>query len=267
MFYTYTSYGGRNSRPHGRAARLRGNPPHEPATPEQMIRVKEFMKITSRRALKSIGFPSKIIWLLGLPLLTLLPGCGSLETVKGDVIKVDKRSLPPDVTSFQLILQGPGVATLKRSEMCPIEERRIWREVEVSKQSAAISVPQGIGCGALKFVELGDRIFSRPGNAPSNCGGQSTTDRRPTGRQITGPWQTVRREPCGKTGPVEPGGVVRITFIRTRSSREYPVEAGGAVRFGREELARLRIFLSILKDMEIEARYGGASWLQKLNLE
>ncbi len=199
--------------------------------------------------------------------MALLPGCGSVETVKGDVLKVEKRTLPPDVTSFQLTLKGPGIATLKRSEMCPIEERHIWREVEVNKQSAALSVPQGIGCGALKFIEVGDRVFGKRDNAPSNCGSSSTTDRRRTGRQITGPWQTVRRKPCGKTGPVGAGGVIRITFIRTRSSREYPVEAGGEVRFGREELARMRIYFSILRDMKIEARYGGASWLQKLNLE
>ena len=234
---------------------------------EQMRHVKEFMKTTSRRPINFFGIPSNSTWILGLSLLALLPGCGSIETVKGDVVKVEKRSLPPDVTSFQLTLKGPGVATLKRSEMCPIEERRIWREVEMSKQSAALAVPQGIGCGALKLIEVGDRVFGKRDNTPSSCGSHITTERRLTGQNITGPWQTVRRKPCGKSGPVKPGGVIRISFIRTRSSHEYPVGAGGTVRFRREEIARMRIYFSILRNMEIEARYGGASWLQKLNLE
>lgn len=222
------------------------------------------MKKYSQSISKSIRLGLALLAPLGL---ALLAGCGSVETVKGDIVKVERRSLPPDVTSFHLALKSPGAAILKRSEMCPAQERRIWREVEVSKQAAALTVPQGIGCGASKIAELGDRIFRTGANAPSNCGSQSTTDRRPTGRQITGPWQTVRRKPCGDSGPVAQGGTVRITFIRTRSSREYPVGAGGAVRFGREELAKMRIFFSILKDMKIEARYRGVSWLQKLNLE
>jgi hypothetical protein len=232
-----------------------------------MINKKEFKKMISQQALKLIKASSKNILILGPALLALLSGCGSLETVKGDVFKVEKRVLPPDVTSFQLTLKVPGVVILRRSEMCPVEERRIWHEVEVSKQSAALAVPQGIGCGAVKFMELGERAFGKPGSASSNCGSHITTDRRPTGRKITGPWQTIRRKACGKTGPVRPGGTVRITFLRTRTSREYPVGAGGDVRFGREALARMRIYFSILKDMKIEARYEGAAWLQRLNLE
>ncbi len=202
-----------------------------------------------------------------MALLALAAGCGSVETVKGDVLRLDRRTLAADSKSYHLALKGPGLALLERVEMCPVQERRIFREVEVSKQSAALAAPRGIGCGLTKFAEIGYVFTPQGNNDPSNCRGYSTTNRRPTGRQITGAWKTVERKACGASGPVTAGGEVQITFMKSRTTKTYPLGEGGVIRFNREDLARLRIFFTLLRDMEIEARYRGASWLQKLNLE
>jgi hypothetical protein len=206
-------------------------------------------------------------FLSALALLALSAGCGSVKTVKGGVIRVDSRTLGPDIEGYRLDGKGGGLALLRKVALCPVQERRTFREVEVSTQSGALAATQGIGCGITKIAEIGYLITGSPGNDLSNCRGRSVTDRRPTGRKIKGPWKTVRRKSCGKTGAVPPGGTIRVTFLRNRSSKKYPVGPGGAIRFSEEDLVRLRIFFTILRDMEIEARYQGRSWVQKITLE
>ncbi|HJP12991.1 MAG: hypothetical protein QF701_02205 [Nitrospinota bacterium] len=210
---------------------------------------------------------ARIFRFLPLLLLALAAGCGSVETVKGDVVRLDRRTLKADSESYRLAGKGPGLAALRRVALCPVQERRIFREVEVSKQSAAAAVPQGVGCGLTKFAELGNVLSGSPGNPASNCGSYSATNRHPTGRQITGNWRTAERKVCGPDKAAPAGGEVHITFLKNRASKSYPVGEGGTVRFSREDLARLRIYFTILRDMEIEARYGGQSWLQKLTIE
>lgn len=197
----------------------------------------------------------------------LLAGCGSVENVKGDVAKVDRRTLPADAAGFRLKGKPSGEAVLQEMKLCPVQERHTFREVRVSKQSGLIAVPQGIGCAFVKVGEIGNLMTGSPGGAPSNCRGYSSTDRRETGKNIAGAWRTVSREPCGGARPVPAGGTLSVHFTKTRTVKTYTIGKGGSVRFSREDLARLRIYFTILRDMEIDVRYRGAKWRQKLTLE
>ncbi len=205
--------------------------------------------------------------LLLLSAVFLIPGCGSVETVKGDVLKVDRRTLASDSWGYRLTGKKPDSAILQKVQLCPVQERRVFQEVKVTRESGAISATAGVGCTVTKIGEFSERIFGQGVDRPSNCKGHSPTDREPTGRQIQGSWKTVRREVCGVPQPVSPGEKVRITIIRSREAKDHPVGEGGAIRFSREEMAKLRIYFTILRDMEIEGRYKGASWRQKLSLE
>jgi hypothetical protein len=214
--------------------------------------------------IKSLRNRTSLLFLLA----ALAWGCGSVQTVKGDLIKVDRRTIGPDVEGYRLEGVEDGWAVLRKTSLCPVQERRTYREVEVRTEAGGLSAAQGVGCGLTKFAEIGHIFTGGPGDQKvSNCMAHSITDRRPTGRTIPGPWRTLRRKKCGGSGPAPPGGKVFIRFIRTGRSKEYPIGAGGTIRFGGEDLARLRIFFTILRDMKIEARYRGASWLQKLTLE
>ena len=196
----------------------------------------------------------------------LLSGCGSVENVKGDVAKVDRRTLPADAAGFRLKGKPSGEAVLQEMKLCPVQERRTFREVRVSKHSGLIAVPQGIGCALVKVGEIGN-FMTGGGGEPSNCRGYSSTDRRETGKNIAGAWRTVRREACGEARPAPASGTLSVHFPKTRTVKTYPIGKGGAIRFSREDLARLRIYFTILRDMEIDVRYRGAKWRQKITLE
>lgn len=205
--------------------------------------------------------------LLLLAAIILIPGCGSVETVKGDVIQIERRTLASDRWSYRLTGKGADGAILQKVQLCPVQERRVFREIKVTRESGAISATAGVGCSFTKIGEFSERIFGHRVEKPSSCRGHSVTDREATGRQVKEPWKTVRREACGVPLTVPPGGKIRVTVIRSRESKDYPVGEGGTIRFSRETMTKFRIFFTILRDMEIEGRYKGASWRQKLSLE
>jgi hypothetical protein len=148
-----------------------------------------------------------------------------------------------------------------------VQERRVFQEVKVTRESGAISATAGVGCTVSNIGKFSQRIFGLSSERLTNCKGRSGTDREPTGRQIQGAWKTVRRETCGVPQPVPPGGEVRVIVIRSREATDHPIGEGGAIRFSREEMTKFKIFFTILRDMEIEGNYKGASWRQKLSLE
>ncbi len=205
--------------------------------------------------------------LLLLPFVFLIPGCGSVETVKGDVVKVDQRTLASDSWGYRLARKGPDSAILQKVQLCPVQERRAFQEVEVTRESGAVSATAGVGCTVTKIGEISELMFGLSRKRPSKCTSRSGTDRKATGRRIQGEWETVRREVCGVPQPAPPGGKLRLTIIRSRETRDYPVGEGGEIRFGQEEMTKLRIFFTVLRDMEIGGSYNGSSWRQKLSLE
>lgn len=207
------------------------------------------------------------LFLSTLGLLTISVGCDSVRTVKGSVIQVDSRTLGPDTEGYRLVGKRGGHALLQKVALCPVQEQRTFQEVEVNTQFGAIAASQGIGCSITKFAELGYVFTGSPGNELSSCRGHSMTGRRPTGKKIKGPWKTIRRKTCGNAEITPPGRLIRITFLRNHSFKEYPVGYGGDIRFSVEDLARLRIFFTILRDIEIEVLYQGQSWVQKITLE
>ncbi len=209
---------------------------------------------------------SKLLLFL-LPAVFLIPGGGSVEIVKGDVIKVDRRTLATDSWSYRLTRKGADSATLQRVQLCPVQERRVFQEVKVSRESGAVSATAGVGCTVSNIGKFSERIMGLSSERPTNCKGRSGTAREPTGREIQGSWKTVRRETCGVPQPVPAGGKVRVTVIRSREATDHPIGEGGAIRFSREEMTKFKIFFTILRDMEIEGNYKGASWRQKLSLE
>ncbi len=209
---------------------------------------------------------SKLHFIL-LPAVFLIQGCGSVEIVKGDVLKVDRRTLAPDSWGYRLTRKGPDSATLQKVQLCPVQERRVFQEVKVTRESGAVSATAGVGCTVSNIGIFSERIFGLSSERPTNCKGRSGTAREPTGRRIQGDWKTVRRETCGVPQPVPPGGKVRVIVIRSREANDHPVGKGGTIRFSREEMTKFRIFFTILRDMEIEGNYKGASWRQKLSLE
>lgn len=207
--------------------------------------------------------------LLSFALLSslLLAGCGSVEIVKGDVLKVDRKTLPPDSWGYHLAPKGPDRAILENIQLCPVQERQTFQEVEVTRESGAVSATAGVGCTVTNIGKISEMMFGLSREKPAKCTSRSGTNRRATGRQIQGDWKTVRREVCGVPKPVPPGGELRLTLIRNRETRTYPVGRGGEIRFGREDMTKFRIFFTILRDMEIEGFYKGSSWRQKLSLE
>jgi hypothetical protein len=204
-----------------------------------------------------------------LTALALLPGCASTEIAKGDILRVDRRDLPAESQNHRLAHRAPrvGELVLERLRMCPVQERHVYQEVEVTRQSAALAAASGVGCGVQKFGEIANVMTGRNVVNTSNCGGASFTDRRPTGRTIEGPWETVRREPCGAGDPVPVGGRLNLTFLRSGERRAYTLGPGGSFRISADDLAQLRIYFTLLKGIEVEAAYGGATWRQKIDLE
>ncbi|MEK6710825.1 MAG: hypothetical protein AABZ64_09620 [Nitrospinota bacterium] len=215
----------------------------------------------TRRALRSTA------WAILLLAPALLPGCATTEIAKGDVLRVDRRSLPPERESQRLVRRGPGELALERVLLCPVQERRVYQEVEVRRGSAALAAVQGVGCGVQKFGELANITSGRTVVQPSSCGGVSQTDRQATGGAIEGPWETVRREPCGAGEAVRAGERLSLLFLRGGERRDYTLGEGGAFRISKDDLATLRIYFTLLKDIEVEARYGGTTWRQKIDLE
>lgn len=197
----------------------------------------------------------------------LISGCGSTETVKGDVIKVDHRTLNPDTWGYRLAPNGANSVILHKVELCPVQERKVFQEVKVSRESAAISATAGVGCTVTKIGEVSQKIFGQRVNDPSNCRGRSVTDREPTGRQITGEWETIRKEACGDPQPVNSGGKIRVLVRKSREVFEYILTNSGTIQFSKEDLAKLRLYFTILRGIEIEAYYQGATWTQQLSLE
>lgn len=204
---------------------------------------------------------------LALAALASLPGCASTELARGDVLRVDRRALPAEAQGHRLLLRAPGQLALERVRLCPVQERRIYQEVEVRRESAAFAAAAGVGCGVQKFGEIANLTSGRNVVNRSSCQGASFTDRAPTGKTIEGPWETVRREPCGPAQPARPGERLRLLFIRSGAEREYTLGEGGSLRVSPDDLAQLRIYFTLLKDIEVGALYGGSAWRQKVNLE
>lgn len=204
---------------------------------------------------------------LALALLSALPGCASTELARGDVLRVDRRELPAEGRGHRLVRRGPGEIALERVRLCPVQERRVYEEVEVRRESAALAAASGVGCGIQKFGEIANITSGRTVVYRSNCAGATFTHRAPTGRTVEGPWETVRREPCGVAEPARAGERLRLHFIRSGIERAYALDAKGAFRVAADDLAQLRIYFTLLKDIEVEARLGDALWRQKIDLE
>lgn len=209
----------------------------------------------------------RVISPISLSVFMMISGCGTMETVKGDVIKVDHRTLTPDTWGYRLVPKGSDSAILQKVELCPVQERKVFQEVKVTHESAAVSATAGVGCTVTKIGEVSQKIFGLRVDDPSNCRGRSVTDREPTGRQITGEWETIRKEECGNHQPVNSGGKVRLLFRKSREVFEYTLTDNGKIQFSREDLAKLRLYFTILHEMEIEVNYQGANWNQQLSLE
>ena len=204
---------------------------------------------------------------LALAALAALPGCASTELARGDVLRVDRRELPPAATGHRLLLRAPGELALETVRLCPVQERRVYQEVEVRRESAALAAAAGVGCGVQKFGELANITAGRTVVSPSSCAGASFTDRTPTGRTLEGPWETVRREPCGGAQPARAGGRLQLLFIRSGVERAYTLGADGRFRIAPDDLAQLRLYFTLLKGIEVGAKYGEAAWRQKVDLE
>lgn len=199
--------------------------------------------------------------------LAALAGCAQRELVKGDVLRVEKKVLAQSRAGFRLVLLRPGELAVRRVGLCPVRERKIYEEVKVTRSSAAIAGVSKIGCGIQKLGEISTRVFGQGVERPSNCGGASFTDRRPTGKMIPTPWVTVRHEVCGIPQKIPAGGQLRIQFPRSRDARTYRLGPGGTFRLDGELLGKLRLYLTLLENVQVEATYGGYQWQQKINLE
>jgi len=200
-------------------------------------------------------------------LLGALSGCGGYELAKGDVVRIEKRTLAAGESGFRLRPVGPGRAVLERVGLCPAQERRVYQEVEVRRASGAVTGAQGVGCTIEKIGEVSQIIAGQRPRRAGNCMNVGATDRHPTGRTVTGDWETVRREPCGAREPVPAGGSVRVTFLRSGKGRELALGDGGLLRLPEEELIKLRLYLTVLKGVKVEVRYAGKTWRQAIDFE
>ncbi|MBI3127564.1 MAG: hypothetical protein HYZ11_08180 [Candidatus Tectomicrobia bacterium] len=198
-----------------------------------------------------------------------LGGCASTEIAKGDVLRVDRRELPAEGQGHRLLHRGPGAGAmaLETVRLCPVQERRIYQEVEVRRESAALAAVSGVGCGVQKFGEIANLTTGRNVVNRSSCTGESFTGRQLTGRTIEGPWEIVRREPCGAGEPPRAGERLGLFVIRSGERREYALGGGGRFQVSADDLAKLRIYFTLLKDIEVEASHAGKTWRQKIDLE
>ncbi|MDA1000213.1 MAG: hypothetical protein O2807_06825, partial [bacterium] len=125
--------------------------------------------------------PGKILLFL---LLATLAGCAQREIAKGDVLRTERQVLANGRAGFRLALLRPGELAVRRVGLCPVQERKIFEEVEIIRDSAVLAGASKIGCGVQKLGEISSRVFGQGVDSPSNCGGASFTDRRPTGKTI-----------------------------------------------------------------------------------
>lgn len=205
--------------------------------------------------------------LLALPLLLLASGCGQRQIVRGAPVKIERRLLAPASFGYRLARRGPGRAVLRRTALCPYQERRVYRKVELRRESPAIVGARGVGC-ALRIVgEAFENLAGQRTGDITNCKGESRTDRRERAGRIIGAWKTLREQPCGEMTPLAGGGALRVRFLQTGTAKEYALGPNGVLEFPPKDLAELRLYLTILKDLRLHLRFRDKTWRQRIDLE
>ena len=116
--------------------------------------------------------------LLALPLLMLVAGCSQRQIVRGAPVRIQKRLLAPISVGYRLARQGPGRVVLRRTALCPYQERKVYQKVELRRESPAIVGARGVGC-ALRIVgEAFENLAGHRTVDVSNCKGERRTYRR-----------------------------------------------------------------------------------------